>query len=361
MLILLGAVSLVLLIACANVANLLLARGCHRQQELAVRAALGASGGRLVRQVLTENLMLALMGGLAGIVVAYVGLDVLRRFTADALPITLTPRLDLQVLLVSLGITVVTGPLVGLLPALRARRPDLSAAMNSGSKGASSGGRQRTQSLLVVAEVALTVVLLASAGLLLRSLAKAASVDPGFEPSRILAFQVSLPDVSYESREKRLAFTGDLLARLRALPGVEGAGTAMAIPFIGGGYGRVLLSRGPHRQRRRDRPDGLRLAWLPRGAGHAAAHRAPVHRRGQPDRRPSRGRDQRVDDEAVLSEGRRDWAAHHRAGPAVADRRRDRRRRRSAAGRPARRVRLRAERVQPGPDLRDRPTRRSTR
>jgi predicted permease len=240
MLILLGAVSLVLLIACANVANLLLARGCHRQHELALRAALGASGGRLARQVLTENLMLALLGGLAGIVVAYAGLDVLRRFTDEALPITLTPRLDPQVLLASLGITVVTGPLVGLLPALRARRPDLSAAMTSGSKGASSGGRQRTQSLLVVAEVALTVVLLASAGLLLRSLAKAASVDPGFEPSRILAFQLSLPDVSYESKEKRLAFTGDLLTRLRALPGVEGAGTAMAIPFVGGGYGEYF-------------------------------------------------------------------------------------------------------------------------
>jgi putative ABC transport system permease protein len=112
--------------------------------------------------------------------------------------------------------------------------------MNSGSKGASSGGRQRTQSLLVVAEVALTVVLLASAGLLLRSLAKAAAVDPGFQPSRILAFQVSLPDVSYESREKRLAFTSDLLTRLRALPGVEGAGTAMAIPFVGGGYGEYF-------------------------------------------------------------------------------------------------------------------------
>jgi predicted permease len=251
MLILLGAVSLVLLIACANVANLLLARGCHRQQELAVRAALGASGARLVRQVLTENLMLALLGGLAGIVVAYAGLDVLRRFTNDALPITLTPRLDLQVLLVSLGITVVTGPLVGLLPALRARRPDLAATMNSGSKGASSGGRQRTQSLLVVAEVALTVVLLASAGLLLRSLANAASVDPGFAPSRILAFQVSLPDVSYESREKRLAFTGELLTRLRALPGVDGAGTAMAIPFVGGGYGEYF-----YRESRAD-PDAV--------------------------------------------------------------------------------------------------------
>ena len=240
MLILLGAVSLVLLIACANVANLLLARGCHRQQELAVRAALGASGGRLVRQVLTENLMLALMGGLAGIVVAYVGLDVLRRYTADSLPITLTPRLDLQVLLVCLAITLVTGPLVGLFPALRARRPDLSAAMNSGSKGASSGGRQRTQSLLIIAEVALTVVLLASAGLLLRSLANAASADPGFEPSRVLAFQVSLPDVSYTTLEKRLAFTRALLPRLRALPGVDGAGTGMAIPFVGGGYGEYF-------------------------------------------------------------------------------------------------------------------------
>ena len=168
--------------------------------------------------------------------------------------------------------------------------------MNSGSKGASSGGRQRTQSLLVVAEVALTVVLLASAGLLLRSLAKAASVDPGFEPSRILAFQVSLPDVSYESREKRLAFTGDLLARLRALPGVDGAGTAMAIPFVGGGYGEYFYREARTRQRRGHRADGLRLARLPRGARHAAAHRAPVHRRRQPDRRPSRGRDQRVDD-----------------------------------------------------------------
>jgi predicted permease len=240
MLILLGAVSLVLLIACANVANLLLARGCHRQQELAVRAALGASGGRLVRQVLTENLMLALLGGLAGIVVAYFGVDVLRQFTSDAMPITFTPRIDKQVLLFSLAITVVTGPLVGLLPALRARRPDLSAAMNSGSKGATSGGRQRTQSLLVVAEVALTVVLLASAGLLFRSLAKAASVDPGFEPSRVLAFWVSLPDVSYTSPEKRLAFATNLVSRLRARPGVDGAGTGMAIPFVGGGYGEYF-------------------------------------------------------------------------------------------------------------------------
>jgi predicted permease len=244
LLILLGAVSLVLLIACANVSSLLLARAYHRQQELTVRAALGASGGRLVRQILAENFVLALLGGFAGIAVAYVGVDILRQFAAGAMPITVTPRLDLQVLLVSAAVTIATGPLVGLLPALRARRPNL-AAMNSGSKGAASGGRQRTQSLLIVGEVALTVVLLASAGLLLRSLANAASEDPGFEPSRVLAFDLSLPDVSYASGEKRLAFSSALLTRLRALPGVDGAGTGMAIPFSGGGFGEFF-----------SRPDG---------------------------------------------------------------------------------------------------------
>jgi predicted permease len=240
MMILLSAVSLVLLIACANVANLLLARGCHRQQELAVRAALGASGGRLVRQILTENLMLVLLGGLAGVIVAYFGVEVLRGFTSNAIPITFTPRLDLRVLLFSLAITIATGPIIGLLPALRARRTDLSAAMNTGSKGVGSGGRQRTQSVLVVAEVALTVILLASAGLLLRSLARTASADPGFEPARVLAFDLALPEVSYASREKRFAFSTDLLGRVRALPGVEAVGTGMAIPFSGGGYGEYF-------------------------------------------------------------------------------------------------------------------------
>jgi predicted permease len=246
LLILLGAVALVLLIACANVANLLLARGCHRTQELAVRAALGASSWRLARQVLTENLLLAGLGGLAGVALAYVGVELLRGVMADALPIAVTPRLDTNVLLFSLAVTVATGPLVGLLPALRARRPDLSAAMNTGSKGSAAGGRQRTHSLLVVAEVALTVVLLASAGLLLRSLAKAAAVDPGFEPARVLAFDVSLPDLSYDSDEKRLVFANALVARLRALPGVEAAGTGMGIPFSGGAYGEYFR-----------RPDGL--------------------------------------------------------------------------------------------------------
>ena len=216
-------------------------------------------------------------------------------------------------LLFSLAVTVATGPLVGLLPALRARRPDLSAAMNSGSKGASSGGRQRTQSMLVVAEVALTVVLLASAGLLLRSLAKAASVDPGFEPSRVLAFDVSLPDASYASREKRLAFAGELVARLRALPGVDGAGTGMAIPFSGGGYGEYFRRPAPRATRVIGRMDFVSPGYL-----EALGTRLLAGRRlTDADNRiggAARRRDQRADDAAVLPEGRRDRAAaHHRA------------------------------------------------
>jgi predicted permease len=240
MLILFAAVSVVLLIACANVANLLLARSFHRRHELAVRAALGATRGRLMRQVLTENLVLAIFGGLAGIVVAYGGVEVLLPLTSHATPIAFTPRLDFPVLLFSLAITLAAAPLVGLLPAWRARRTELSGTMNTGSKGAGAGGRQRTQSLLVIAEVALTVVLLASAGLLLRSLARTASADPGFEPARVLAFDLSLPNASYGSREKRLAFSTALLSRLRGLPGVEAAGTGMAIPFGGGGFGEYF-------------------------------------------------------------------------------------------------------------------------
>ena len=240
LLILLAAVSLVLLIACANVANLVMARSCHRQQELAVRAAIGASGGRLLRQLLTESLILALVGGAAGIVVAYAGLAVLKNVAAAAMPITFTPELDLRVLLCTLAVTLLIGPLCGLLPALRARRPNLNAVLTNGGRGATAGGHQRTQATLVVTEIALTVVLLSSSGLLLRSLGNAASIDPGFNPAHALAFDLSLAESSYGTDDKRLAFASAMLTRLRAVPGVAGAGTAMAIPFAGGGYGEYF-------------------------------------------------------------------------------------------------------------------------
>ena len=238
--ILFTAVAVVLLIACANVANLLIARGFRRQQELAVRTAIGATGNRLLRQVLTENVVLAASGGLAGVAVAYFGVAVLRRVAAASLPLSLAPRLDERALLFALAATLATGLAAGIVPALRARRLDIHAATIDGGRGGTGAGRRRTQALLVIAEVALTVVLLTSAGLLLRSLVNASSVDPGFDPTRVLAFEVSLPDASYGSREKRLAFATELVERLRGVPGVTVAGSSMAMPFSGGGYGEFF-------------------------------------------------------------------------------------------------------------------------
>jgi predicted permease len=244
MLLLLGAVSMLLLIACANVANLVLARGRHREQELATRAALGAGSGRLARQLLTESVTLALLGGVAGLLVAAAGVRVLRQVAADALPIALTPQLNTRVLLAAMAVTVFTGLLFGVVPAIRARRPDLNLAINNGGRRSTSAGHHRTQSILVVAQVALTMMLVTAAGLLMRSLTNTSRVDPGFDAERVLAFDVSLPRTSYESREKRLAFVATLLERLRALPGVERAGSGLAIPFSGRGNGEYFARPG---------------------------------------------------------------------------------------------------------------------
>jgi predicted permease len=239
-LILFTAVAVVLLIACANVANLLVARGCQRQQELALRSAIGATGSRLLRQVLTENLVLAAIGGVVGVGVAYLGVELLRNITAESTPFSHSPRLDARALSFTLVATLVTGLLAGVWPALRARRMDLSGSIADGGRGATGAGRRRTHSPLVIAEVALTVILLTSAGLLLRSLANVTAADPGFEPAGVLAFDVSLPDATYTSPEKRFVFASQLVERVRALPGVTAAGSGMAIPFSGGGYGEFF-------------------------------------------------------------------------------------------------------------------------
>jgi predicted permease len=243
LLILLGAVTLVLLIACANVANLLLSRSHQRQQEIAVRAALGATGGRIVRQVLTESIVLATLGGAAGLAVAFWSVGLLQFFIEQVAPGAPSPTLDGRVLAFSLALTAATGLVFGILPARRARHLDLNDVLKNGGKSATAG-RQRAQSVLVIAEVALTVVLLSAAGLLMRSLANTATSDPGFEPSRVLAFDVSLPAASYRTNEKRMAFWNDLRARVAAVPGVERAGEGMAIPFGGGGFGEYFFLPG---------------------------------------------------------------------------------------------------------------------
>jgi predicted permease len=245
LMILLGAVSLVLLIACANVANLLLARAHQRQPEIALRSALGATGGRIIRQVLTESVVLAALGGAAGLALAFWSVRLLQFVTEQIAPAGApAPRLDGRVLAFSLSLTAVTGLVFGILPALRARKADINDTLKNGGKNATAGGRQRAQSTLVVAEVALTVVLLIAAGLLMRSMANTAMSDPGFEPARVLAFDVSLPTATYKGGEKRMAFWNDLRARISALPGVEHAGEGMAIPFAGGGFGEYFFLPG---------------------------------------------------------------------------------------------------------------------
>ena len=244
MLLLLGAVSLLLLIACANVANLVLARGRQREQELATRAALGAGSARLARQLLTESVALALLGGGFGLLLAAGGVRILRSVAAESLPLALTPQLNLRVLAASVAVTVITGLLFGLVPAIRARRPALSLAISNGGRRATAAGQHRTQSILVVAQVALTMVLVVAAGLLLRSLVNTTRVDPGFDAARVLAFDVSLPRASYDTPEKRVAFVTMMVERLRAVPGIEQAGSGQAIPFSGGGSGEYFQRPG---------------------------------------------------------------------------------------------------------------------
>jgi predicted permease len=242
------AVLLVLLIACANIANLLLARAWMREREVALRAALGAAAGRLVRQLLTESALLALIGGLAGVGLAALSIDVLASWTVDFLPVAMAPRLDVRVVLFALGTSVLTGFLFGVLPAWRARRPNLMETLRRDGPTATAR-RHRAQSVLVVCQVALTVVLLVSAGLFGRSLVRAVNADPGFTPARALAFDLSLPDATYPTKESRLTYSHELLTRLRALPGVRAAGTAMGVPFAGGGFGEFLTgSAKPRRE-----------------------------------------------------------------------------------------------------------------
>jgi predicted permease len=242
-----AAVTLVLLIACANIANMLLARAWLREREVALRAALGAGSTRLVRQLLTESAVLALVGGAIGLGLASLTIGVLAAQAGDVLPLPMVPRLDLRVALFAFVVSLLTGLSFGALPAWRARRPNLVDAMRRDGPTATAR-RPGGQAALVVGQVALTVVLLVAAGLFGRSLVRAVSADPGFTPERVLAFDLSLPDATYPNPQSRLAYSNAVLERLRALPGVRAAGTAMGIPFAGGGYGE-FLSAVPQPQR----------------------------------------------------------------------------------------------------------------
>lgn len=233
LLVLLGAVGLVLLLVCANVANLLLARASARERELAIRGASGATRGRLLRQLLTESLLLAGLGGALGLLLAFWGVGLFVALAPPDLPRLAEVRVDGRVLLFTSAVSLLTGLAFGVLPAWRAARVDLVRGLGDGGSAGVSVASQRLRSTLVVAEVALSLVLLVGAGLLLRSLVAVLTVDPGFDKDRVVTLRLNLPDPSYETSGKRAAFFQNLLERTRALPGVKAAGAIQPLPMGG--------------------------------------------------------------------------------------------------------------------------------
>jgi putative ABC transport system permease protein len=231
--VLLGAVGFVLLIACTNVANLQLVRAAARGREISIRAALGADRGRLVTQFLTESLVLSLVGGALGLLLAMWGVDALLALIGDGLPRASEVRLDGRVVLFTAGVSVLTGLLFGLVPALQASRADLHGAMREGARGTGGRSAGRVRAVLVVAQVALALVLLVGAGLFLRSFVELQGVDAGFDPQGVLTARLSLPQERYGEPSKRAAAMSDFLARVQAVPGVEAAGLATLLPLTG--------------------------------------------------------------------------------------------------------------------------------
>jgi putative ABC transport system permease protein len=240
--VLFGAVLLVLLIACANVANLLLARAASRRKEIALRTALGASRARLVRQLLTESVIVACAGGALGLVLATWGVDALVAVAPDSIPRLREVGVDARVVAFAAIVSLATGVLFGLVPAIKASRLPLNDALKDGGRTAAAhgiGGR-----LLVVSEIALSIVLLVAAGLLIRSFARLQDVQPGFAADRLLTLRVSLPPSRYTTFEKGDAFFDDLFARLRASAGVRGVAAINALPFSGFGGSRSFQIEG---------------------------------------------------------------------------------------------------------------------
>jgi len=231
---LLGAVALVLLIACANVANLLLARSRTREREVAIRTALGAGRGRLIRQFFTENLILGLLAGGAGLMLAVWGIDGLVRLAPPGIPRLNEVEVDVRVLLFTLAISLMTAGLYGLYPAFRVSRPDLHRSLKDAGRAVTEGRHGRNfRRGIVISEVALSLLLLCAAGLLAKSLMRLLAVDPGFRPEGLLVMRLDLSGSKYEDDARAAAFVREVVDRVDALPGVISAGTVLALPFSG--------------------------------------------------------------------------------------------------------------------------------
>lgn len=233
LLVLFGAVFFVLLIACVNIANLLLARATAREREIAVRAAMGAGRGRILRQLLTESLLLAGISSLAGILLAQWAIDALGALGPEQLPRLQAVGIDGRILLFTLGLTMLAGILFGLAPALQAGQVNLNELLKEGGRGGSSSRQRRLRDVLVVAEVALALVLLVGAGLLIRSFWKLQQADPGFNSERVLTASLSLPPARYKDPSRVAAFQQQMLERIAALPAVQSAGLTSDLPWTG--------------------------------------------------------------------------------------------------------------------------------
>jgi putative ABC transport system permease protein len=233
LLILSGAVGVVLLIACANVASLLLSRALSRRKEMAVRAALGAQRGALIRQLLTESVLLALAGGVLGLGLSWAATRYFATLNNNDLPQGMPIAMDSRVLLFMVAISVLTGILFGIFPALQLSRTNMNETLRDEGRG-STGGHRRVQlrGVLVVSQVALSLVLLIGAGLLVRSFSRLLRVDPGFDPQNVLTMNVSLPTVKYADAQKQVAFFDELTRRVSALPGVRSAAISAALPLV---------------------------------------------------------------------------------------------------------------------------------
>jgi putative ABC transport system permease protein len=244
LLLLFGAVAFVLLIAAANVMNLLLARAAERQREIAIRSSLGAGRARILRQLVVESVLLAAAGGVVGLAVAAWMLDVVVALGADQVPALADVQLDGRVLAFTASVSLLVGIVFGLAPGLLGSARDVVAPLKEGSRGSEGPGRDRLRRLLVASEVALAVVLLSGAGLLLRSLHRLQSVDPGFDTRGLLTFNVTLPMDRYRDIPKRTAFAEGLLERMAAQPGVVAAGATSELPFAPDHVPQNLLVEG---------------------------------------------------------------------------------------------------------------------
>jgi putative ABC transport system permease protein len=234
-LVLMGAAGCVLLIACANLASLLLARAVARRREMAVRAALGAGRGRLIRQMVTEGMLLSLAGGVLGLAVARAGMIFLNKLAPIGFTVSEQPQLDLQLLLFTLGLSLLTGILFSIVPALQASRATLNDGLRQGGRGGIGGRRATTRDALVVLEVAAALVLLVGAGLMLKTLVALRAVDIGFRSDHLLTMRTVLPPAKYRDPASRVAFYERVLDGVRALPGVKIAAYNSTLPFLSGG------------------------------------------------------------------------------------------------------------------------------